>query len=63
VFRQWRTCSKALQCPIGSHVPGGELLEALLVVTAFFGEAYTAGAEAVDGAGGREKSWYSVEGV
>jgi hypothetical protein len=49
------------------HVPGSELLETLFMVgsflTIFIGQADAAGAEAADGAGGRDQSWHSVKGV
>jgi hypothetical protein len=49
------------------HIPGSELLEALLMMRSFLdifvGQAGGAGAEAADGAGGREESWHSVKGV
>ncbi len=59
--------AQKLSTPIEDHVPGSELLEAFFVVTSFLSifisEAYAAGTEAADGAGGRDQSWHSVEGV
>jgi hypothetical protein len=67
LFRLCRTCSKTLHAQLRIHVPGSELLEALLVVRGFLaifiGQADAAGTEAADGAGGRDQSWHGVESV
>jgi len=59
--------AQKLSTPIGDRVPGSELLEALLVVTSlldiFVREAYAAGAEAADGAGGRDQGRNGIEGA
>ena len=48
--------------PIGAHVPGSELLEALLAVAGIRAQS-AGGAEAVDGSRGRDHGWDSVKGV